>query len=79
MTQGINLPFCVEISPTLKIRGLIATKPIRKGQVIESCPAIIFTALRDIEVGEELFIDYDSETDESIDPGYLNFDIAMKA
>jgi hypothetical protein len=35
---------------------------------------IIFTALRDITKGEELMINYDSETDEPIDPGYLSFD-----
>lgn len=35
---------------------------------------IIFTAIRDIAKDEELMINYDSETDEPIDPGYLSFD-----
>lgn len=132
MTNGISLPFVVGVSPTLKIRGLIATQPIKKGQIIESCPAIVytkdpaiieqtifdyyafdwdethealalgygslhnhsdtpnvefdldyknkmvvFTAIFDIAVGQELFINYDSESSEILDPGYLTFDRAM--
>jgi SET domain-containing protein len=129
MTQGIQLPFYIDTSPTLGIRGLLASQEIKKGSVIETCPTIIykkntpvieqtvfdhyvfdwdenheamalgygalynhsetpnvefdfdtekktiiFAALRDIAKGEELMINYDSETDEPIDPGYLSFD-----
>lgn len=129
---GIKLPFRVGDSPTLKIRGLIATELIHKDHVIERCPAIvyvkntpvieqtifdhyvfdwdethealalgygslcnhsyepnvkvdfevlekniIFTARRDIQIGEELFINYNDDSLEPIDPGYLEFDKAM--
>jgi SET domain-containing protein len=132
MSTGIKLPFRVGDSPTLKIRGLIATELIHKDQVIERCPSIvyvkntpvieqtifdhyvfdwdethealalgygslinhsyernvgvdfdfekkeiIFTALRDINVGEELFINYNDDSREPIDPGYLEFDKSM--
>ena len=36
----IHLPYEVGISPTLHIRGMIATEDIRKGAVIERCPVI---------------------------------------
>lgn len=126
---GIKLPFCIGISPTLEIRGLIATEGIVKDQVIERCPAvifrkdpeiieqtifdhyvfdwdethealalgygslcnhsyipnvmvdfdfeskhIIFTALKDIAIGDELVINYNDDSEEPIDPGYLEFD-----
>lgn len=35
---------------------------------------VVFTALKDIEIGEELLINYNDDSDESIDPGYLEFD-----
>lgn len=37
----ISLPFCVGISPLLKIRGLIASQPIKSGELIEKCPVIL--------------------------------------
>lgn len=129
MTQGIKLPFKVGISPTLGIRGLIATEDIKKGQITERCPAIvylknkdlieqtifdhyvfdwdekhealalgygslcnhsyernidvdfdfekkeiIFTALRDINEGEELLINYNDDSMEPIDEKYLSLD-----
>jgi len=128
MTDGIKLPFKVGISPTLNIRGLIATEMIEKGRVIEKCPVVtypknptiieqtifdhyvfdwgdthealalgygslynhnkypnvgftlafkdryvVFTAIRDIKNGEELFINYDSSAEEP-ESGYLQFD-----
>ena len=42
MAIGIHLPFTVGVSPTLHIRGIIATEKIAKDQEIERCPAIIF-------------------------------------
>lgn len=129
MNNGIRLPFYVGKSPTLAIRGLIATEKILNGQIIERCPAIIFpknpdiieqtifdhyvfdwddshealalgygslcnhsyernvevdfdyenkliifSALRDIKIGEELLINYNDDSEEEIDPGYLEFD-----
>ena len=129
MQNGINLPFTVDISPTLGIRGLIATRRIHKGEVVERCPAvvylknrqvieqtifdnyvfdwdekhealalgygslcnhsyernvevdfdysraeIIFTAMSDIEVGEELLISYSDDSQEPIDQSYISFD-----
>ncbi len=129
MNKGITLPFCVDISPTLGIRGLIATEKIFKNQIIERCPAIIYPknplvieqtifdhyvfdwdethealalgygslcnhsyernvevdfdtakseiiyiALRDIQIGEELLINYNDDSPEPIDDDYLTFD-----
>ena len=42
MQRGIQVPFRVGVSPTLGIRGLIATETIVQGQIIERCPAIIY-------------------------------------
>ena len=36
----IHLPYKAGISPTLHIRGMIATEDISKGTVIERCPVI---------------------------------------
>ncbi len=36
----INLPFKLGLSPTLKIRGIIATQNIKRGEIIEKCPVI---------------------------------------
>lgn len=54
--QGIKLPFCVGLSPTLGIRGLIATDKILKGQITEQCPAIIY--LKNPEIIEETIFDH---------------------
>lgn len=37
----MDLPFRVGISKFLKIRGIIATRNIQKGEVIERCPVIL--------------------------------------
>lgn len=37
----IHLPFSIGISPTLHIRGLIATERIKKNAIIERCPVIL--------------------------------------
>ncbi|MCR4276713.1 MAG: SET domain-containing protein-lysine N-methyltransferase [Candidatus Roizmanbacteria bacterium] len=37
----MNLPFKIKISPTLKIRGNIATRNIKKNTIIEKCPVIL--------------------------------------
>jgi uncharacterized protein len=39
--SGIFLPFKVGVSPTLGIRGIIATTNIEKGQVIERSPILL--------------------------------------
>ncbi|VVA43795.1 conserved hypothetical protein [Candidatus Roizmanbacteria bacterium] len=39
--SNIDLPFKIGISPTLKIRGIIAARDIKKNTVIESCPVIL--------------------------------------
>ena len=38
----MHLPFQVGISPTLKIRGIIATETIKPGQILEKCPVILY-------------------------------------
>jgi hypothetical protein len=132
MSEGIKLPFRVGVSPSLKIRGLIATEVIAAGKVIERCPAIvylkntpiieqtifdhyvfdwdethealalgygslcnhsyqpnvkvdfdlekkkiIFSARQEIEPGEELLINYNDDSQEPIDLGYLNSDCEL--
>lgn len=37
----MNLPIKIGISPSLKIRCLIAAKDLKKGEVIERCPVIL--------------------------------------
>ncbi|MEZ4668672.1 MAG: SET domain-containing protein [Anaerolineae bacterium] len=37
----MELPFKVGISPTLNIRGLIATRAIKKWEVLERCPIVM--------------------------------------
>jgi len=39
----MHLPFRVGISPTLNIRGIIATEDMPKGIIIERCPVILFS------------------------------------
>lgn len=41
------LPITVGISPTLKIRGILAAKDIKKGQVIERCPVVLMPIKHD--------------------------------
>lgn len=41
MKSAKSLPFQIGISPTLNIRGLIATHDIKKNTVIERCPVIL--------------------------------------
>jgi uncharacterized protein len=43
----MNLPIEVGISPTLHIRGIIASRDIRKGEVIEKCPLILYPVSQD--------------------------------
>lgn len=38
---NINLPFKIGTSPTLGIRGNIATRDIKKNTIIERCPVIL--------------------------------------
>ena len=47
----MDLPFRVGISPTLKIRGIIATRDIKKNTIIERCPVVL------IEVKFEDFLE----------------------
>lgn len=37
----LNLPFKIDLSPMLKIRSIIATRDIKKNEVIERCPVIL--------------------------------------
>jgi hypothetical protein len=129
----MNIPIRVGLSPTLRIRGLLADADIKKGQILERCPVIlvhareqgaleqtvvdryvyvwnaqhvavalgygslynhsytpnvrwgfnykaqlaIFTAVRDIAAGEELFINYSGEGVYALDPvepKFVDFD-----
>jgi uncharacterized protein len=37
----ITLPYILGISPTLKIRGILASRDIKKGEILEKCPIIL--------------------------------------
>lgn len=39
--QKTSQPFTIGISPTLRIRGVIATRTIKKGEIIEKSPIIL--------------------------------------
>ncbi len=39
--MAIHLPFTIGTSPDLNIRGIIASEPIKKNQIIERCPIIM--------------------------------------
>lgn len=41
MDSNLKLPFEMGISPTLNIRGIMATQDIKKNTVIERCPVIL--------------------------------------
>jgi len=72
MNSGISLPFNVGISPTLSIRGLIASEKIADGQVIEKCPAVIYPKNEEIieqTVFDHYVFDWD-ETHEALALGY---------
>jgi len=72
MTTGISLPFNVGVSPTLSIRGLIATEKIAEGQIIEKCPAVIYPKNEEIieqTVFDHYVFDWD-ETHEALALGY---------
>jgi len=40
-SSGINLPFMVGLSKKLGIRGLIASRTIKKHEIIERCPVLL--------------------------------------
>lgn len=71
MTKGIQLPFRVGVSPTLHIRGIIATEKIAKGTLIERCPAIVYRKHQaaDETVFAKYVFDWD-ETHEALALGY---------
>ncbi len=63
----MNLPFKVGISPTLKIRGIIATENIKKGAMIERCPIVLIPvkqrALIEKTVLTNYYFDYSNKFD----------------
>jgi SET domain-containing protein len=52
------IPITVGISPTLKIRGVLAAKDIKKGQVIERCPVVLMNAKHDSYVDHTALKNY---------------------
>lgn len=46
----MNLPIAIGISPTLKVRGILASEPIAAGQIIEKCPVILVDAKKEAPV-----------------------------
>lgn len=52
------LPITIGISPSLKIRGLLATKDIKKGQVIERCPVILLRSKHDTYIDHTALKNY---------------------
>jgi uncharacterized protein len=43
----MNLPITVGVSPTLHIRGILASRDIKKGEIIERCPLILYPIHQD--------------------------------
>ena|ERR1700690_2072589 len=43
----MNIPIEVGISPTLHIRGILAARDIKKGEIIERCPLILYPTYMD--------------------------------
>lgn len=64
MSKGITLPFRVGISPTLHIRGLIATRKIKKDEVVERCPAVVYPKKPHI-IAQTIFDHYVFEWDDT--------------
>jgi len=68
------LPMEVGKSPTLKgIRGMLAIKDIKKGELLEKCPVIVMTAKQEKSVDETSLVKYTYEwtgTDIALVLGY---------
>ena len=60
----MNLPIEVGISPTLHIRGILASRDIEKGEVIERCPLILCPIHQDSSLEETILGKYSFEWDQ---------------
>lgn len=56
--QSIHLPCVVGLSPTLGIRGLLAARDIRKGEVIERCPVVLIPVEQEEALEATIFSTY---------------------
>lgn len=70
----INLPILVGKSPTLKgIRGILAAKSIKKGEVIESCPIVLIPKREWSTINETVIGNYKYAWDKSHDCAVLGY------
>ena len=69
----MNFPIRVGKSKQLKIRGVIAERVIKKGEVIEVCPAIIYPNKYDKTIAKTPLGNYDFEWDEKHDGILLGY------
>lgn len=58
MKNAICLPFTISNSPTLGIRGIIATEDIAKNKVIERCPVVLIKTAEASLVKKTKLINY---------------------
>lgn len=56
--QPINLSVSVGLSPTLGIRGLLAARDIRAGEVIERCPVVLIPVEQEDALEATIFSTY---------------------
>lgn len=69
----MDLPFCVGVSPTLKIRGIIAERLIPRGKVIERCPVILFPIKQEDIINEMVLGKYHYEWNKKFDSFVLGY------
>lgn len=63
MSSQIVIPIHIGVSPTLGIRGVLASRNIKKGEVIERCPALVYKKKPE-HIGKTIFEYYVFDWDE---------------
>lgn len=58
VNRCMDLPFIVGTSPTLGIRGLIATRAIAKGELVESCQIILIPKIDEEKLFSTVLVKY---------------------
>jgi len=64
----MHLPVTIGVSPTLKVRGVLASEKIIAGQIIEKCPVILVDAKKDAHLLKQTallhyYYEYNSQYD----------------
>ena len=61
----LSLPFKIAVSPTLKIRSIIATRDMKKNEIIERCPVILLDRKQEEALKQTVLWKYYFEWDET--------------